>query len=161
MNEDNDPNPPDSNHGVITNRDSIASHESLPRLPNNHPSKQSLSENYSGTSISELVNQESTSTKNVYSRSNLEQINEDSSDTKLYSSINTNAVVGNHYPLVPAKRRRYTITVTHSDAFSNSSSDNNSITTKVLFSFSLRKFFVLSYSRSNYLQLRLKLSHLK
>lgn len=135
MNENNDPNPPDFNHGVKISRDSIASHESLPRLPNNHPSKQSLPQNDSGTSISELVNQELTSPKNVYSRSNLEQINEDSSDTKLYSSINTNAVVGNHCPPVPAKQRRYTITVTHSDVLSNSSSENNFITTKVLSSF--------------------------
>lgn len=125
--------------------------KSVVRLPNKQPSTQSLSQNYSEASLSELGNQEVMSTKSVHSQSNPEQIEENASDTELHPSINTNATFGNRCPLIGIQQRRYRITVTHSDVLAETSSSNHQTTTTKVYCY---PFLLLSDESACFLLVR-------
>jgi hypothetical protein len=92
MNSGRSPN--ESEYGITPGQ---SSHENLDLRSNNNPS-------------------------NMVSTSSIEHASENSSDTKPYLSLNSNAIIGHQRSSIPIKHRRYKITVMHSDVPSDTSS---------------------------------------
>jgi hypothetical protein len=127
---------------VTPARQSITSHKSIVLPPNNNPSSQSLSQNYSTRSTSKIINCDLQSNINKVSSSLMEHASESPSDTKPHVSINSNAMIGHQCPSVPLKHRRYKITVIHSDELLDIPSNKCKTTMEVICSISFVRDFI-------------------
>ena len=147
MTSDRSPNQSDySITPATTAQPSIASHESIIPLSNNHPSTQSLSQNYSAVPTSDIAIPDLIPTKAVYSSqvslSPTEHVSNSLTDEKPYRLLNSNAILEHQCPPIPQKHRRYKITVLHSDVLSDTSSNNGKTAREVIFTISFLTGFI-------------------